>query len=112
MTDTAIVIPQNNCKLLHPWSKIAPAIGFPMRTPIPAGIYNIPKRAPNNLESGVSAKTTAGPSDTKAPEKKPKSRQKTTIPPVSRVLIQTKANTEANNVHTATVFKEPYLSAI
>lgn len=112
MTDKAIMIPQNDCKPFHPWSRIAPAIGFPMRTPIAAGINNIPKRAPNNLGSGVSAETTAGPSETKAPEKKPKSRQKTTIPPVSTVLIQRKANTEANSVHTVTVFKGPYLSAI
>lgn len=112
MTDKAIMIPQNNCKSLHPWPRIAPAIGFPMRTPIAAGINNIPKRAPNNLGSGVRAEITAGPSDTKAPEKKPKRRQNTTMPPVSPVLIQAKANTEANNVHTVTVFKGPYLSAI
>ena len=78
-----------------------------MRTPIAAGINNVPRRAANNLGSGVSAETTAGPSDTKAPEKKPKSRQKTTMPSVSPALIQTKANTEAKNVHTMAVFKGP-----
>ena len=112
MTDKAIMILQNNCTLLHPWSRIAPAIGFPMRTPIAAGIYSMPRRAPYDLGSGVSAETTGGPSDTKAPVKKLKSRQNTTIPLVFPVLIQTKANTEAKNVHNVTVFKGPHLSAI
>ena len=68
--ESATTKPQNICKPVQPVFKIAPAMGFPINSPIAIGMNSIPIRTPISSNDGHKVTVTTGGRDTKAPEKK------------------------------------------
>jgi hypothetical protein len=105
-------IPVNNCSPNHPVESIAPAMGFPKRSPKAHGINNIPNRTPSRPGSGDRATVRFNDKLAIAPEKKPKMAAKRRSSEVVRTVIHINPSTPAIRMQILVMLNTPNSSAM
>lgn len=104
--------PVNNCSPNHPLESIAPAMGFPKRSPKAHGINNMPNRTPRRPGSGDRATVRFNDKLDIAPEKKPKTAAKMRRSEMVCTAIHINPRTPAINMQILVILNTPTLSAM